>query len=187
LFLTFKWNDDDDIFYGIYDFVDSKWKIENDAYNHEMLTDVKSMNEDEIKICQAMTDFLNFIKNGAQPKLDDSPSNQIIISTPIANPVVNPGSVPDPTSDLLLKELLDAKDIYIPVLTKDEVIYIEVKFKDNIPENIEIVAMPTTTAVEPSLKTYIEEICNGTKSVPDGTVVYFKFDQTELTELLGLI
>jgi len=62
-----------------------------------------------------------------------------------------------------------------------------VTFKDNIPENIEIVAMPTTTTVENSLKTYIEEICNGTKSVPDDTVVYFKFDQSELDNLLGLI
>ena len=72
LFLSFKWNDDDDIFYGIYDFADSKWKIESDAYNHEMLTDVKSMNEDENKICEAMTDFLNFVKNGAQPSIVSS-------------------------------------------------------------------------------------------------------------------
>jgi hypothetical protein len=110
-----------------------------------------------------------------------------IVSTPGPNPSATPVLTPDPTSDALLKELIDSKDVYIPVLTKDEVIYIEVKFKDNIPENIEIVAMPTTTTVEPSLKTYIEEICNGTKSVSDGTVVYFKFDQTDLDALLGLI
>ena len=67
LFLSFKWNDDPDVFYGIYDFVDSQWKIEDDAYIHEMLTDMKSMNEDETKICEAMTDFINFVKNSVQP------------------------------------------------------------------------------------------------------------------------
>ena len=109
-----------------------------------------------------------------------SPSSAIMISTPV--------TVPDPPSGPLLKELLDAKDVYIPVLTPSEVIYIKVTFKDNIPENIEIEpTLPTTTTVEPNLKTYIEEICNGTKSVPDDTVVYFKFDQTELDNLLGLI
>jgi hypothetical protein len=72
LFLSFNWKDEPDMFYGIYDFVDSEWKIENGEYKHLTLGNVTISTTE---ICKAMDDFVTYIHSGIQPSSAGSASN----------------------------------------------------------------------------------------------------------------
>jgi hypothetical protein len=78
LFLSFNWKDEPDMFYGIYDFVDSQWKIENGEYKDVTLGNVTISTTE---ICQAMDDFITYIVSGIQPSS--------VVSAPNTNPTAS--------------------------------------------------------------------------------------------------
>ena len=98
LFLLFNWKDEPDMFYGIYDFVDSEWKIENGEYKHDTLGDVTISTTE---ICQAMDDFASYIYSGIQPSSAVSaskPNPSTSVKNTYQNSSSNVGTNPVPST-----------------------------------------------------------------------------------------